>query len=737
MVKTNSLTTLRSNLIEMSLAEDLHRDLVASSNQKRVFGRTVKAFSSQSYFHLDGTLKKIKEIFWEHVGELQKQTKIFFEHLNAELRKEKYHPDEKDNAFAKILYFCMRMKPVMQDVIKDRIKPYLTFLLQKEKGERLDLKELFSVARFCQKMKDFELSSDDPLPLDLLFRASLGRNPKFKVKEKEKLQAWLNKVKAAAYKKIASFEGPIENSFVKVRFINKLLREITDYFNAEVVSEGQKSDLGCLELELLELGLEVFSIPDSKHITWRSRLEPGSIIDVNEDRLELGEILENEEREDHLPMIFAVKDDPSREVVIEPNGALSNLRYLEERCLHCGVPKAQVIAMEKYGAAYVRERLYSSLNFIHWRSLEWEIGTTYDKPRCQPLLQLINGFMNMPFTPYPLVPYAIAENVDKEFRATRMLIPALKSFEYLENFVRLLSQGDQDRVNPAVFSYLMRESGMRDMPEALVYQDLVRMACNNEERSKATSLNFTIVVQAIIDKRIEIFDRIVRLRDAIKEKILHSYKVKSKKQLDKDIALAVVSAHRHYCPGSFLLDIFEEQALEYTFITLQPELKDEFYRPHFERVYQELMQENKLDSDAFKHWKKRANHHAVGVYNVQQIDAILKKASLEILRIQNEARKAAERAAREAAERAAKEREREVKAAKEAAEKAAKEAAKEVAREALKEAAAAKRAAKEAAAAKKREEERRQEEMFKDTILIANKTFNELFPKRNKKKKKG
>lgn len=531
-----SLSGLRADLIWLSTFTNPDRIYESTGNLNR--------------------LERIKKAFWGRIELLEELKRVFFEHLAFELNQQPYNPKEQDRAQRKLLSFALHMKPLIHDVLKDRPNICVDLLCDPSSEteghfQKQRLASLFGRIRLCQKMQDLALLTQAPFPLKTLLDLSLEKP--LKAKQKKELEAWVQKIQGVVHKKVASFQGPIENSFSKVRFIHRLLGGVVSYFNEAVLpQEGKRADLGAIEMELFGTGLTALNDSDPKHIEWRNHLHPGSPIWIHHQKYVLGEILENPIKTSDRPVVFAVEEDPSLQIEIETNESRAYLRDFEETLLHCGLIRGEVKAISHQGSVILRQRLQGHLDKIVW-------FPSGNHLTVQPIVDLVKGLILMPFTPFPLVPAAFGFDAEGAMRAEYCLVPRPKRFEDIEDFVYQCSLGASQEIHQGVFTHLMSASGLHLLPEARSYQALVRDAAQEKDVGRAISRHGTLSDPILLARRKELYDKILSVKEESKDRYRQDYGKTFDKKWDKKLQGAIEEVHLVHCPGSLLIPDFSDR----------------------------------------------------------------------------------------------------------------------------------------------------------------------------------
>lgn len=562
---------------------------------------------------------QIRLIFWKSIEELDQSKAVYFHHFVKELKNEKPDICQMEKAENHILQFCSKFKPFIQAVIhSDTIAPYIDFLCQSNQRQITQLKMVFSAARLCQKLKDLELSTKMKVPTKVLLKISLEE--KLLAEDKDQIDRWIVALQAAKNRKIPSCEGPLNNSFVHIRFQHSLLNDLVHFFSE--IDKQIKADLGLLEMDLQKMGLSSLEEFDAKHNAWRMNLRTGDAIKIGDKVLRLGELLKNRERFIDQPLVFAVEGNSDEEVIIEKSEREAYKIDLEQRVLHCGIIRAKVLAAS-CGRVLLYERLSHSLTENKWPQFNKK-STSQEFDFSSAIVSLMQGFMKMPYTPYPLIPEAFA-CYKYSLRATMTLIPTAKNFEAIENFAYLCAKG----ISKA-FTYLMTESGLAKSPWSQSYQALVRMALDREDQTNAISQNRSIKDEYVIRARNNLYAAIVNGYTILLAELEKRYEDFSLTKIRAAIKHKIMEKHQLLCPGSLLINSFFDIVRYEIFYQFRPKLKACYLNPLRQEIITQMRTGKSLQDPIVKKWQNRKWHRKEGIFNIEQIESIWREGSSHI-----------------------------------------------------------------------------------------------------------
>ena len=575
---------LASNLIALGQGKELitfqNRIFLASSFRGRLFKWLYKIFPClrPPSNALEAATKKTSQIFFKMIEMMDKVEQVLSDGLANLLEDTPFDAMRFSKAKAEFLAFTTAFGPFLKEVRKGKEPRSLPVMLQSiaDAGEAqeatLFLKDLCQDLYLYEKLFDFEEVVNAPLPVDILRKMALDIAISFK--EEKKIKQWISLVKSSLFKRIASFDGPLKNNLVQVRFVHRLLYLIVEYINARKKPADRLAELELIEARLMSFGLEIFGDKDAKHIAWRNQLEAGHTIDYGDKKLVIGEILSNREKDPNYPIVFAT-DDPGIEVVVFCSEAEFFLQEFQESILNCVLHMPEILGVSPFARAIIRRRAdYNLLSRNEWTSTATLIGN-HDSVLVQPILELLKSLVKQqPFTPYPLEPDQIGFSQDGEMRTLQCLVPVAKSFEVLEEFAFKCSRG-----NDAVFSHLVVESGLGETDEAHSYQELFAAAINGSDPTLSIHRCHTIKDRDLLQKRALFFDAVKKHLEEGMQEIFNRYDVPKKtppEQVRKLLGEQLITYQRRRCPGSIFTKMLRPQAINYTCSALNLKLKQSF-----------------------------------------------------------------------------------------------------------------------------------------------------------------
>lgn len=459
-----SWKALRANLVEIEAARN-SGNLIAVGKSRVLcknsgWGRFIHFFSCgrKNSERVETALQNIRQAFQERIARLDDQRCLYFHHLGRELRGERFSIKDREKAEQELLQFCLHMRPLMRDVRLGKDVSYLNLLLDSKNENLKEWKKIFTVIRVFQRTKNLEVTIKTPLPYRSLLKAASSQP--IKAREKEQISNWLTRLGRSRNQKLFSFKGEVDCKYGKIRFMHRLLRDLVALFKELIHEDSPRPAVAVLEDYLRTLGCPVFTAQDSKHLEWAKSLHPGAVIKAKGIDYELGEILQKDNEHPEIPIVFALKDHPGLELVIDHNEAIGYLKNHHTDLLHCGIIQPEPVAIEEKGRALIQERLPYATFDIRWRSTEKKLDKDHDIPAAKPIIELVQELISRPFTPRPLTRESFGFNEQGEMRARHLLTAGDKSWDDLEYFVFEAASDLSGKFYKPVYDYIMKQSGL-------------------------------------------------------------------------------------------------------------------------------------------------------------------------------------------------------------------------------------------------------------------------------------
>jgi hypothetical protein len=557
------MLALRNNLIVGASTQFEPNRLVTSFSGKTLYsvkslpGVFFKLFQSKEKREEKTLLaiEGIRQKFWEHVADLLECRTTYIEGYKNKLQGKVYDLNGVEAAEKTILHSTLYFKPIFKAVDKRQELPVVKFLLhQREEDQTVDFVRLCGFMRFVQRKKDFELVTGVETPLVPLQK--LYTYNRLRAKEEAKVRAWIEKIGEAKQRPIPGFNGKKVFRLHTNRSIHRYLKAIAEYL-LMIEPEKHIMRLGLLECKLLKRGFTVLQEPDPDHIAWRDALHEGVEIRFGSESIVLAEDLPCAPHEvPDQTRVFAVKDDPSKEVVTYQSESELLRRIYSVHKFHYGIRLAKNLSFNNQLQLVIRERLYKPISEFEWSG--HSPLTQEDRQLLEPILDLLKKFIALDYTPDPggrdLRASDFKFTAEGEMRSAISMSFVPKNYRMLEYFVFDCARGNQ-----AVYETLMKESGLHQFEEYRAYVTVVKRALKGREREDAATGYGFYELESLLEDRRRLYDSVIAIRDQVLENVQKEYTV-SKKGLSL-INKAVLKTYKAHSRGFQLFANFYDQVL--------------------------------------------------------------------------------------------------------------------------------------------------------------------------------
>jgi len=556
-----SLPQLSSNLQELYSA--VHRDepipakLVANPWGSRVYnstkgwGRLWRWFYSFIGIVYKGNLKqraltkamlKTKQLFETHLTLVQENGKKYGEYLEA-LCKNKKHDTSKLKSVRKgLVDWVEGVRPFVKLVYAGKNKQVET-LFQEYYGScprrpfTCDQAVLATLKNY-QRVVDLEGLFHTDLPITVLAKLSTGE--KLKDEEEKHLKRWIKK-----------FNKSKENR--GIREIHKTLLAFVQFLKAD-----KKAKLTRLELALVDRECKVFLERDKKHIKWRDSLKPGDTVRCKGKTIVLGkELGEKKPSKKNKNVVFAIKGDPSKVVVVGINRAVLRLKRRLAKNHGILFHTAKYEKVDASGSLALIERLHDPIDGYAWTSIRGKPISYHDQGIAFTLAKAIKWLIEQERTPYYLSTKYLM--YDRKRLLKSLKVPLEREFDYLtcEQFAF-----DAANKNYEVFKYLIVHSKLRPSSNdqnlisyqyAGFFKTVVRHALdgNKTKISDVASIR-KITDPKIVDRGEKLYKEANEIKDRCSSEIQASYHVPNTQLLETQIAQVM----KHLYDSMYQISIF-------------------------------------------------------------------------------------------------------------------------------------------------------------------------------------
>jgi hypothetical protein len=525
------LSALRNNLIEMASVQCEANSLVTSFSGKTLYasksfmGLFFRIFTSKEkrIAKVEHAVQETVEKFWNVMGNLSESRDTYLAEMRKKLRKETYDLRGMEQAQKVLLKAALHFKPLFKCVEQQRPNPLLQYLLTgREEEQARNFTGLSGFIRFVQRSKDFELATKTEIPLTQLKK--LYDIKALKAKEEDKIKAWMEKVCGVNVAPTRSLRKQRLFKQCTNRALHRYLYQLTQ--NLFMVRDRQHFErLGNLENKLVEWGFDVFTGEDEAHLNWRNGLKEGSVLLNGGREIVLGEELAPPlYEEEGQSRVFAIQGDPAWEIVIyrSESEAFRLNHYLAD--LHSGIPMAAISSPINFGEWLYRERLRQPITAFKW-SRKGVKGS--DKEKMQTIIELIKSLISHKYTPLPFDrPFDASFfqfNAQGEMRVTYPMVQDGRHYDIFEEMIVECSRG-----NMQVHDYLLRESGLKNTKRFKSYQTIVKAVLKGGDLDKIANDNGKIRLPELIQRRRDLCNKILEIRDTVQSEILENYTTRMK-----------------------------------------------------------------------------------------------------------------------------------------------------------------------------------------------------------------
>jgi len=348
-----------------------------------------------------------------------------------------------------------------------------------------------------QALIDIESVVGQPLPYSLLKKCA--KEEELSGEEKRRFDRWITELNS-------------HSKELTPRRFHKALAIIAGHVNG---SEGT------LAAALAERHCLLTTQNDTKQIAWRSTLDSGSVVTCNGKEIILNAKL-GEDKSDDKKLVFTIKDDPDKVVIIAQNPMALAVQQHEIKTTSWGVVPADWHEVDKSGTVAIVERLSLPLAKIKWKSITSLADE--DKAYADPLVAQVAFFLEQEATPEHLSADTLMFSNAGTLKTTKAVKRnTFLDFPALEQFVLACVTH-----NPVLFAYITKESGMRDHRYATFFREVVQTALDDDEIDPASLAVFSrhqITEPKIIDRAKKLYEEVAAAKNGILIQLLNSYQI--------------------------------------------------------------------------------------------------------------------------------------------------------------------------------------------------------------------
>lgn len=572
-----NLSTLRYNLIELSSVGLDRNRLVPSFSGKSLYssksflGRFFKLFQSKEKREekLALLIERTYLKFWECIAELTEDKNTYLEAQQHKLRGEIYDLRSMEEAEKKLLKAALYLKPVFKAVEKIHSMPVVNFVMhQRDVEEQRNLFQLSGFIRFVQQKKNFELVTGLETPLAILRK--LYMHEKIKAKEEVRIRQWIDKIAEINQAPPSGLNAKKAVRIRSGRSMHRYLLAISSYL-LKNEPEFHVVRVGCMENKLVKRGLSILDEEDLIHPEWPEALQEGGEIYVGNQKIKLAEPLSQAAYEEFdQTRVFAIEGDPASEVVVYKNESMAFRSFYEIAKYHYGITLPKITAFSDQYQVPIRERLYNPLSELEWS--QNQPFTRDDRRQIKTISDLLRTLNGLTYTPYPNEKELRASdfmfNAQGEMRSAIPMGYIPRNYWVLENFAYDCSRGIG-----AVYSALMKESGLDQTVEFKSYQRVVEKALKGEVLEAVASDRGTYKSQEIIETRTVLYEAIISERNKVLEDL--NCKFETNKKNRRLVNKAIIETYLLHSFGFHIFEDFHLQVKERLTLEAKLELKRE------------------------------------------------------------------------------------------------------------------------------------------------------------------
>jgi len=381
--------------------------------------------------------------------------------------------------------------------------PQLAPLMRSKRAQRL--------LRY-QKLLDLEGCLRAPLPLHILTKLACAK--KLNKKEELVIRRW-NRVPD-----------------LNVRRLHSALKAFLRIFKKELFPKTADFSPKLLQLErnLLALDCEVFYQRDPLHIQWRSKLQPGDVLQYLSEKIVLGRQIGAKTDDNNL--VFTLQGDDHRVVVIGINRAILGLKkQLTEKkggCLH----SAKCLGIVSSGRFAIYQRLHGSLNDYQWKTTGQQI---HPQDLCMliPVENMLHWMIEQKCSPQKFAVHHLMFDNNNTLKYSKTCLPEPFNYTLVEEFVFKLAKG-----NAAIFKHLMECSGVSSHPFRDYYAKMLDEALAENSPPLYGGVD-EIDDPRVEDKGEEFYTQISKLQEACLKDLLIRYTCQSAKALKQEMCRVI------------------------------------------------------------------------------------------------------------------------------------------------------------------------------------------------------
>jgi hypothetical protein len=394
--------------------------------------------------------------------------------------------------------------------------------------------------RRCQKIIALEGILEEPLPIEILYLASLDEELTFN--QEKVLKRFVKKVNRSSTE-------------ITMRSFHRTMSDLIALFKR--AQPDTKPDLANLELMLSRYGWDLYIQPDKVHMDWRDTCAPGQTYYCNGREIILGEELPSVEHEEDYNRVFTVKNDDSLIVSIGINEAIHPLKRRVAKDSEWGIHSAAYIDVCPKFALI--EKLKDPINSWSWKSpsiicAENEFFDKADQHVAKPLALLARWFIQENRIPTNFNKNHLMFNQAGQLKCLKIALEGDFNFNVLEEFFWECTNG-----NAQIFMQIMEFSTLDQHPCAKFYKQMVIDALNNVIQDAGdVAATENVDDYRVVDKGKELYTQVKKLESACMQHLTRLYKTESIDDLNYKVRTALLHYYEMSAAGGFLPPYLKE-----------------------------------------------------------------------------------------------------------------------------------------------------------------------------------
>jgi hypothetical protein len=377
--------------------------------------------------------------------------------------------------------------------------------------------------RGFQKLIDLEGFSNGPLPLAIFEKVARGKI--LKEGDRQELNYWIKK---------------INRSSCQIRLLHQALQAfIAEIENHNANSREEKADLTRLQMTLEENGCLLFQQEDPIHIRWRKRLKEGSILELHEKKIILGEPIGKKKIGTDNTLIFSIKELPHLVALIGQNQAILSIKQRRHnRENGYGIEPVPFLEVIDNGRWALVEKLKPLSSHV-WTSTKESLSAE-DKKLVSSLVTLLKWLIKQNHTPKNFSAHFLMWDCQNQLKSLRPTSKAEFDFNAMEDFSFQCAAG-----NLKIFQYLMGNSGLSSHPTAKFYQEIIAQALKGDStRADDLAGIYQIDDPKVVDRSAKLSQQIVELRNACCLKIQEAQPAMELNEMEKLVNKNILLCHK-------------------------------------------------------------------------------------------------------------------------------------------------------------------------------------------------